>query len=229
MRAPPGRDVHFFLLERNDSLDFFLARDVPSVGPGFLPSSMLFCPNCANVVTVLPSSSTGENKWTCPTCPYEFPMQLPVSSRMYLQRKQVDDVMGGEDSWKNVDSTEGTLAASLTPVTCPKCDNDRAYFMQLQIRSADEPSTCMPLTTSSDHLLQMHAHRMWPPVARKLRRARIAIDTLIIDTPCLAYKMGFMDPIQGATHVSPQRHRLACDRRVERHVFCRRCSPYAVS
>ena len=25
--------------------------------------------------------------------------------------------------------------------TCPKCDNGRAYFMQLQIRSADEPST----------------------------------------------------------------------------------------
>ncbi|EDP43532.1 hypothetical protein MGL_1745 [Malassezia globosa CBS 7966] len=51
---------------------------------------------------------------------------------MYLERKQVDDVMGGEDSWKNVDSTDAT---------CPKCDNGRAYFMQLQIRSADEPST----------------------------------------------------------------------------------------
>jgi len=39
--------------------------------------------------------------------------------------------MGGEDSWKNVDSTDAT---------CPKCDNAKAYFMQLQIRSADEPS-----------------------------------------------------------------------------------------
>lgn len=139
---------------------------------------MLFCPNCANVVTVLPSSSTGENKWTCPTCPYEFPMELQVSSRMYLQRKQVDDVMGGEDSWKNVDSTEGMYAALLTPVTCPKCDNDRAYFMQLQIRSADEPSTCVPVNTSSDHLLQVHAHGMWLPVARELRRVLLAIDTL---------------------------------------------------
>ena len=26
-------------------------------------------------------------------------------------------------------------------VACPKCDNDRAYFYQLQIRSADEPMT----------------------------------------------------------------------------------------
>lgn len=74
---------------------------------------MLFCPNCANVVTVLPSSSTGENKWTCPTCPFEFPMTRQVTSRVRLERKQVDDVMGGEDSWKNVDSTDGTSPCAL--------------------------------------------------------------------------------------------------------------------
>ncbi|WFD35504.1 hypothetical protein MCUN1_002360 [Malassezia cuniculi] len=93
---------------------------------------MLFCPNCANVVTVLPSMNTGANKWTCPTCPFEFPMDRQVTSQMHLTRKEVDDVMGGEESWKNVDSTEAV---------CPKCDNNRAYFMQLQIRSADEPMT----------------------------------------------------------------------------------------
>ena len=27
----------------------------------------------------------------------------------YLTRKQADDVLGGEDSWKNVDSIEGAL------------------------------------------------------------------------------------------------------------------------
>lgn len=26
-------------------------------------------------------------------------------------------------------------------VTCPKCEHGRAYFMQIQIRSADEPSS----------------------------------------------------------------------------------------
>lgn len=53
--------------------------------------------------------------------------------RTYLKRKAVDDVLGGEDSWKNVDSTE---------VECPKeCGSERAFFMQIQIRSADEPST----------------------------------------------------------------------------------------
>lgn len=40
--------------------------------------------------------------------------------------------MGGSEAWKNVDSTDAT---------CPNCGHDRAYFMQMQIRSADEPMT----------------------------------------------------------------------------------------
>lgn len=49
-----------------------------------------------------------------------------------MARKAVDDVLGGEAAWKNVDSTEAT---------CPKCSHDKAYFMQIQTRSADEPMT----------------------------------------------------------------------------------------
>ena len=52
--------------------------------------------------------------------------------RHVLPRKQVDDVLGGSDAWKNVDQTEAH---------CSKCDNRRAYFMQIQTRSADEPMT----------------------------------------------------------------------------------------
>lgn len=73
------------------------------------------------------------------------------TTRKLLQRKEVDDVLGGADAWKNVDSTEGTLQdppaepSHLTffllhlLVSCPKCEHERAYFMQIQIRSADEP------------------------------------------------------------------------------------------
>lgn len=35
--------------------------------------------------------------------------------RTYLKRKQVDDVMGGADSWKNVDTTGGALPLLLPP------------------------------------------------------------------------------------------------------------------
>ncbi|KAI0320273.1 transcription factor S-II-domain-containing protein [Amylostereum chailletii] len=35
--------------------------------------------------------------------------------------------------------------------TCPKCDHDRAYFYQLQIRSADEPMTTCDSCASCTH------------------------------------------------------------------------------
>ncbi|CAL1712263.1 unnamed protein product [Somion occarium] len=94
---------------------------------------MLFCPNCANMLVI--STETGFNKWACNTCAYEFPIAKQMTSRTKLKRKEVDDVLGGDEMWKHADSTSAT---------CPKCDHGRAYFYQLQIRSADEPmTTCM--------------------------------------------------------------------------------------
>ena len=71
---------------------------------------MLFCPTCANLLVI--SSDDGQNKWTCNTCPYEFPITDQVclffdltlrkahdlwqmTSRVKLTRKRVDDVLGG--------------------------------------------------------------------------------------------------------------------------------------
>lgn len=70
------------------------------------PPIMLFCPTCANILTILRDDS-GLNKWSCATCPYEFPIDKQMTTRTKLKRKEIDDVMGGEDSWKNVDSTDG--------------------------------------------------------------------------------------------------------------------------
>jgi DNA-directed RNA polymerase subunit M/transcription elongation factor TFIIS len=56
--------------------------------------------------------------------------------------------------WEHADSTAGELSSSplLGPAdglkknfsllaSCDKCNHNRAYFFQLQIRSADEPMT----------------------------------------------------------------------------------------
>ena len=74
------------------------------------------------------------------TSPSGGPLRIPstplhssspqISRDIPLVRKQVDDVLGGSDAWKNVDKTE---------VTCPKCAHGSAYYMQVQTRSADEP------------------------------------------------------------------------------------------
>ncbi|KAJ3048713.1 DNA-directed RNA polymerase III subunit RPC10 [Rhizophlyctis rosea] len=53
-----------------------------------------------------------------------------ITTKTVYKKKQIDDVLGGSAAWENVDSTEAT---------CQRCEHDRAYFMQIQIRSADEP------------------------------------------------------------------------------------------
>lgn len=68
-----------------------------------------------------------------------------------MKRKEVDDVLGGEETWRDADSTASQFFffhhvenqnTNLRPVvTCDKCGHSRAYFYQLQIRSADEPMT----------------------------------------------------------------------------------------
>lgn len=75
---------------------------------------MLFCPTCANCL-IIQLDDHGNNKWSCHTCPYEFPIVRQMTTRQHLKRKEVDDVMGGEESWKNVDSTDGTLIFTLDP------------------------------------------------------------------------------------------------------------------
>lgn len=71
-------------------------------------------------------------RFYCQTCPYIHDIKEEITKKIPLVRKKVDDVLGGEDAWKNVDQTDAT---------CPSCSHDRAYFMMIQIRSADEPAT----------------------------------------------------------------------------------------
>jgi len=95
---------------------------------------LLFCPNCSNALTITKSQSHDlENVYACSTCPYQFPIKGELVDRKKLAQKKVDDVLGGEASWKNVDRT---------PVQCTKgnCESEEAFYFQLQIRSADEPS-----------------------------------------------------------------------------------------
>ena len=92
--------------------------------------TMMFCPSCANLLRVGKSHLGLE--CFCPTCPYTYEIIEPVVSTVRLKQKAVDDVLGGEEAWKNVDKTDAI---------CPKCSHGKAYFMQIQTRSADEPAS----------------------------------------------------------------------------------------
>lgn len=103
-----------------------------------------FCPYCSNMLLV-GLSEDGCNRLYCTTCPYEFKINgLQMYDRKNLSRKQVDDVLGGDGAWENVDQT-----AAQCPVD--SCGGDKAYFFQLQIRSADEPMTTFYKCVKCNH------------------------------------------------------------------------------
>ena len=86
---------------------------------------LLFCPTCANIL----ECEEGQNcfRFACSTCPYIYNITRRISSRTYTKLKEVEDVLGGAAAWENVDSTDAD---------CPRCENKRAYFMQIQTRLA---------------------------------------------------------------------------------------------
>ncbi|RPA81224.1 hypothetical protein BJ508DRAFT_362035 [Ascobolus immersus RN42] len=105
---------------------------------------LLFCPTCANTLVIGRHSETGQNALRCNACPYEFVLKKAMYERRKMKNKEVEDVLGGEGSWDNVDQTDAQ---------CPdeECGGTRAYFYMVQIRSADEPMTtffrCTKCTT----------------------------------------------------------------------------------
>eukprot|EP00727_Mastigamoeba_balamuthi_P008998 m51a1_g4720 putative rna polymerase iii (110) ;mRNA; f:320462-320961 len=90
----------------------------------------VFCPHCGNLLL---SDSQGGTRLFCPTCPYYFAVRERFSHAAQIKLKQVDAIFGGEAAWKNATKTN--------LVSCEKCSHVGAYFLQIQIRSADEPTT----------------------------------------------------------------------------------------
>ncbi|KAF4552180.1 DNA-directed RNA polymerase III subunit RPC10-like protein [Elsinoe fawcettii] len=105
---------------------------------------LLFCPVCGNLLTIvavhadqLPDDEqhrAGKNHFECRTCPYQMMLEGTFYEKKQMIPKEVEDVLGGAESWKNVDKV---------PVNCadPTCESQEAFFRQVQIRSADEPMT----------------------------------------------------------------------------------------
>ena len=91
---------------------------------------MLFCPTCGNLLLL--ERSVNIMRFYCKTCPYVFNINQTLKNYSVYDKKSSDSILGGKEAWENVAKTEAT---------CPKCEGSKAYFKQIQIRSADEPST----------------------------------------------------------------------------------------
>ena len=74
-------------------------------------SVVLVCPNCSNALTFSRGPSThfhpaGINRFECRTCPYTFEVVKNWTEKTGMKEKEVEEVFGGEDEWKNADSCE---------------------------------------------------------------------------------------------------------------------------
>ena len=71
-----------------------------------------------------------------------------------MDNKDIDDILGGPEAWKNAELTDGkhrvrlcapgpvrSASAPFVAAICTKCNNNKAYFLQLQVRSTEEPPT----------------------------------------------------------------------------------------
>ena len=52
----------------------------------------------------------GKNRFECRICPYQMILDRRYYERKNMETKGAEDVLGGADSWKNVDKTEGEHA-----------------------------------------------------------------------------------------------------------------------
>ncbi|CAK0866845.1 unnamed protein product [Prorocentrum cordatum] len=102
-----------------------------------------FCPSCANLLVIdVGVGRSGGVAFRCRTCPYVYKVEEKLADKQVLPRRRVDDILGGEEAWKDVDTTEEQ---------CPRCGHHKAYVKQLQTRSADEPMTNFFRCTKCSH------------------------------------------------------------------------------
>ncbi|CDS43210.1 RNA polymerase III [Echinococcus multilocularis] len=98
---------------------------------------VLFCPVCNSLLSIEESSHCLALNCTDPSCAYQWFVTSPIvqdhipHADMRL-RLEEDAVFSTADAYSSSAQIEEK---------CPKCGHNRAYFVQMQTRSADEPST----------------------------------------------------------------------------------------
>ncbi|XP_047960785.1 DNA-directed RNA polymerase III subunit RPC10-like [Salvia hispanica] len=94
---------------------------------------MEFCPTCGSMLLYQLPQLGHPARFTCPTCPYvcNIESQVKIKRHVRLVKKTMDPIFTKEDR-RNFQETKES---------CPACNHDKAGFIQVQTRSADEPMT----------------------------------------------------------------------------------------
>ncbi|KAF7245310.1 hypothetical protein EG68_09941 [Paragonimus skrjabini miyazakii] len=98
---------------------------------------VLFCPLCHSLLMIQESANCYSLNCSTPCCAYQWFVTQPLVQ----EHKPRQDVRLRleEDAVFSIDDQYSSSAQ--IEEKCPKCGHNRAYFVQMQTRSADEPST----------------------------------------------------------------------------------------
>lgn len=105
---------------------------------------LLFCPQCANALTITQAPATQLNQLSCRTCPYSYALTVQYYERRTIFHPEKHSIFGGEDEYKNAPKIEKMCGNS-------ECAGTWAIFKQQQTRSADEGSTITYLCITCGH------------------------------------------------------------------------------
>ncbi len=87
----------------------------------------MFCPKCGSIL--IPKEHQGKKVMGC-KCGYKSDSELRLKENS-LKKKEVN--------WDVVE--EEKEIHSLTDQNCPRCEHEKAYYWERQMRAADEPPT----------------------------------------------------------------------------------------
>lgn len=107
---------------------------------------MFFCPFCGTLLLLEPWYPV--NRFACSSCTYVMPIHSPepltVNHSLLKYNKVVEEsaeAKGPAVKAENEEVEGGQVITVRCQNDVKECDGDRAYYVQLQMRSADEPAT----------------------------------------------------------------------------------------
>lgn len=96
-----------------------------------------FCKKCGAIIM----GKKGEDV-KCPACGFENKSKTEIKLTEKIEKKEEKEIV----------STENNVEIyPITPVECPKCGNQEAYYWTKQTRAGDEPETQFFKCVSCQH------------------------------------------------------------------------------
>ncbi|AIF69075.1 hypothetical protein PAP_03275 [Palaeococcus pacificus DY20341] len=104
-----------------------------------------FCSKCGSIM--VPKVKDGVKILVCRRCGHEEPLEEETAKAYQVKQK----IKHAPDEGVIVVEQDVRTLPIAKGIKCPKCDNEEAYWWELQTRAGDEPSTIFYKCTKCGH------------------------------------------------------------------------------